>query len=184
MQRVLLLDDEPHVIAALKRVLRSGFGAGLRVETTTDPEEALALLRDAPFDLVISDFRMPLMSGTEFLQLVRSLQPEAVRIILSASTDGQTLMQAVNDAEVFRYLAKPWVEADLLGQVRQALERAAQIRHERELADATRVQFGAVSAADLERRRLEALEPGITHVEWGPDGEVLMPIAGKRNSGP
>lgn len=175
MQRVLLLDDEPHVIAALKRVLRAGFGTALRVEATVDPEEALALLRTMPFDLVISDFRMPLMSGTEFLQLVRSLQPEAVRIILSASTDGQTLMQAVNDAEVFRYLSKPWVEADLLVQVRQALDRAAQMRHERELADATRVQFGTISAADMERRRLEALEPGITHVEWGPNGEVLMP---------
>ncbi|WP_367849247.1 response regulator [Rhodoferax sp. WC2427] len=175
MQRILLLDDEHHVLSAIKRVLRAGFGDSLRVEETTDPERALLRLKEVAFDVVVSDYRMPLMTGTEFLSLVRSIQPYAVRMILSASSDFETVMRAVNDVEVFRYLAKPWSDREFVDHVRQALERSAQTQHERDLADIGRQQFGAMSASEVELRRLEALEPGLTHVEWGPDGEVLGP---------
>ncbi len=175
MPKILLLDDEPHVLSAIKRSLRAGLGAGLRIEETVDPEVALAWLREAPFDVVISDYRMPLMTGVEFLSLVRAIQPLAVRMVLSASSDSEALMRAVNDAEVFRYLLKPWDEKDLAGHVRAALARADQIRREGELADVGRHEFGELSATELERRRLEALEPGLTHVVWGPNGEVLGP---------
>jgi two-component system, probable response regulator PhcQ len=175
MQRILLLDDEPHVLAAIKRSLRAGLGADLRIEETVEPEVALAKLRATAFDVVISDYRMPLMTGVEFLSLVRTIQPMAVRMVLSASSDSENLMRAVNDAEVFRYLLKPWDEKDLLGHVRSALERADHLRHENDLADVGRQEFGQLSATELERRRLEALEPGLTRVTWGPDGEVLGP---------
>lgn len=175
MQRILLLDDEANVLAAIKRTLRAGFGADLRVEDMVDPEAALARLKETAFDVVISDYRMPLMTGVEFLSLVRVIQPNAVRMVLSASSDSENLMRAVNDAEVFRYLLKPWDEKNLLSQVKSALERADQLRHESELADIGRHDFGKLSATELERRRLEALEPGLTRVTWGPDGEVLGP---------
>lgn len=175
MQRILLLDDEHHVLSAIKRVLRSGFGTSVRVEETTEPEVALARLKEVVFDVVVSDYRMPLMTGTEFLSLVRFIQPNAVRMILSASSDFEIVMRAINDVEVFRYIAKPWSEPELIAHVRQALERSAQTQHERDLADVGRQQFGQLSGSELERRRLEALEPGLTHVEWGPDGAVLSP---------
>ncbi|HSV69374.1 MAG TPA: response regulator [Methylibium sp.] len=175
MQKMLLLDDEPHVLAALRRVLRLHLGAALRVESTTDAQLALRRAKDTAFDVVMSDFRMPEMSGIEFLTQVRALQPHGVRMMLSASSDFDTVMRAVNDAGVFRYLSKPWAEDELVSQVTQALALAEQSRTDRELADAMRVQRGDLGAADAERRRLEALEPGITHVEWGPNGEVLMP---------
>lgn len=175
-QRILLLDDEEHVLSALKRMLRVGFGAELRVETTVDPELALAKLKESHFDVVVSDFRMPLMNGSEFLALVRYIQPHAVRMILSASSDFDSLMQVVNDVEIFRYLVKPWVEKDFIDHVRQALERAGQQRYERELADVGRQQFNELSSVEIEKKRLEAIEPGITRVEWGPQGEVLLPI--------
>lgn len=173
MQRVLLLDDEANVLNALTRELRASFGPALKIEATTEPEVALARLKEVAFDVVISDYRMPLLSGTEFLGLVRSIQPFAVRMILSASSEFDTLMRAVNDVEIFRYILKPWVEKDFVQQVQQALDRAEQTRHERELADAGRQQFGELSAEEVERRRLEVLEPGITSVRWGPNGEVL-----------
>ena len=175
MQRILLVDDEGHVLSALKRVLRSGFGTTLAVETTVDPELALSRLKEVPFDVVVSDYRMPLISGTEFLGLVRYIQPQAVRMILSANSDFDTLVRAVNDAEVFRYILKPWTEKDFIEQIRQALDRAAHMRYECELADVGRHQFGNLSAAEVELRRLESIEPGITHVDWGPNGEVLPP---------
>jgi YesN/AraC family two-component response regulator len=182
IQKILLLDDEEHVLSALKRVLRSGFGANLQVETTVDPEVALARFKEVSFDVVISDYRMPLMTGTEFLGLVRSIQPHAVRMILSATSDFETLMHAVNDVEVFRYMVKPWTEKDLIEQVRQALDRAAHLQYERELADVGRYQFGELSEAELEIRRLEAAEPGITRVQWGPNGEVLPPSSDQMDS--
>ena len=175
MQKILLLDDEPNVLMAIKRCLRAGFGPDLRIEETVEPEVALGKLRASAFDVVISDYRMPLMTGVEFLGLVRSIQPRAVRMVLSASSDSENLMRAVNDAEVFRYLLKPWDEKDLLSHVRAALERADQLRHEHELADVGRKEFGQLGEMELERRRLEALEPGLTQVAWGPDGEVLGP---------
>jgi response regulator RpfG family c-di-GMP phosphodiesterase len=99
-------------------------------------------------------------------------------MILSASSEFETLMRAVNDVEIFRYIVKPWVEKEFADHVRQALERAAHTRHERELADAGRHQFGELNAEEVERRRLEVLEPGITRVQWGPGGEVLVPLQG------
>lgn len=175
MPRILLLDDEQHVLSAIKRSLRSGLSPDVRVEDMVDPVMALARLKETSFDVVISDYRMPLMTGVEFLGLVRSIQPAAVRMILSASSDSEALMQAVNNAEVFRYLLKPWDEKDLIGHARTALERFDQLRHESEMADVGRHEFGELSAAELERRRLEMLEPGLTHVVWGAEGEVLGP---------
>ncbi len=175
MQRILLLDDEPNVLSAIKRSLRAKFGAGVHIEETVEPEAALTRLKETAFDVVISDYRMPLMTGVEFLGLVRTIQPAAVRMILSASSDSDALMRAVNDAEVFRYLMKPWGEKDLASHVRAALDRADQLRYERELADVGRHEFGQLSATELERRRLESIEPGLTRVKWGPDGEVMAP---------
>jgi two-component system probable response regulator PhcQ len=175
MQRILLLDDEEHVLSALRRVLRSGFGSTLQVEAVSDPELALARLKEVPFDVVVSDYRMPLMTGSEFLGLVRYIQPHAVRMVLSASSDFDSLMQVVNDVEIFRYLTKPWVEKDVIGHVRQALDRADQQRYERELADVGRNQFGELGSMEVEARRLDAMELRITTVARGLQGEVLEP---------
>lgn len=173
--RLLVLDDEPHVLNALGRVLRRRFGTALRVESTPDAQLALRRVREIGFDVVMSDYRMPQMSGIDFLAEVRRAQPTSVRMMLSASSDFEIIQRAVNDVGVFRYLSKPWNEDDLVAQLQRALAESESSRAERELADAMRVQLGSTSAADAERRRLEALEPGLTHVEWGPNGEVLMP---------
>ena len=176
MTRLLLIDDEPHVAASLQRVLRRALGTAVRIETLSDPHAAVALVRERAFDVVVSDYRMPGMNGIELLKLVRDAQPHAVRMMLSASSEFSTLMDAVNEVEVFRYLPKPWNDDELVAQVRLALERAETSRHDRELADAMRVQVGEASVIDVEMRRLEELEPGITRVDWGPNGEVLMPV--------
>lgn len=175
MKRIMLVDDEPHVLAALRRVLRAHFVTEAVIETFDDPTRALDHLHDHAADVVVSDFRMPQMSGIDFLHRVRELQPHAVRLILSASYDFEIIQKAVNEVEVFRYLAKPWVDAEVVEQICLALERSEHQRQQRELADAMRVQRGDLSATENERRRLEELEPGITQVEWGPNGEIVMP---------
>jgi two-component system probable response regulator PhcQ len=175
MKRILLIDDEEYVLSAIKRLLRASFGSSISIEVFSRPQLALARLKEAHFDLVMSDYRMPEMSGMDVLRSVRALQPSAVRMILSATSDFAIIQQAVNEVEVFRFLAKPWRDAELVQHIRCALAKADELRAEKQLADAMRVQQGDLSASDVELRRLEELEPGITHVEWGPHGEVLMP---------
>lgn len=161
MKRLLIVDDETPVLHALRRLLQRHFRPQqLGVEICADPLHALQRLRETRFDVLISDYRMPRLDGVTLLARARELDPRAVRMMLSAAADFGTVLAAVNRAEVFRYIPKPWSEAQLLADLRAAL-----------VFD----PCAAPSAVELERRRLEAQEPGITQVEWGPNGEVLMP---------
>src|SRR5882724_6652487 len=122
MRRLLLVDDEINVLRALQRALHRHFrGEEMRVEICEDPVQALVRAGEVAFDLVISDYRMPPMSGVEFLKAIRNLQPDAVRLMLSASTDFDAVFNAINDAEVFRYITKPWQDSDLEEVIRLAL---------------------------------------------------------------
>ena len=161
MKRLLIVDDEAPVLHALRRLLQRHFEPPqLGVELCADPLHALRRLQQAHFDVIISDYRMPLMDGVTLLVRARELDPRAVRMMLSAAADLGTVLDAVNRAEVFRYIPKPWHEPQLLADLHAALA-----------FDPCAIP----SPDELERRRLEALEPGITEVEWGPNGEVLMP---------
>jgi two-component system, probable response regulator PhcQ len=161
VKRVLIVDDETPVLHALRRLLQRHFKPQqLGVEVCADPLQALQRLQEAHFDVLISDYRMPLLDGVTLLAHAKELDPRTVRLMLSAAADFGTVLAAVNRAGVFRYITKPWSEAQLLADLRVALEFDP---------------CATPSADELERRRLEALEPGITQVEWGPNGEVLMP---------
>ncbi|MDO9286972.1 MAG: response regulator [Aquabacterium sp.] len=173
MNRVLIVDDEPAVLGALRRGLRLHFGARLQVDLQVDALQALAQARTQPYDLVISDLRMPAMDGLDFLAGFARLQPDCVRMVLTGSAGFDTAQRAINAIGVFRYLTKPWSDEALARQVQAALDQA---RHQRQVAASLQGQVG--TPQERERRRLESLEPGITHVEWGPQGEVLMPGAG------
>lgn len=172
---ILLVDDEPNVLAALHRSLRVPLRDRARIELFSDTELALKRVREHAFDVVVSDFRMPKQDGVSFLLDVQGIQPRAVPMIVSGSADVSTLVRAVNQAQVFRYILKPWNDDELIESVMLALARANAGKEEALLADAMRVQQGRLPAQEAERRRLEAQEPGLTHVDWGPNGEVLMP---------
>jgi DNA-binding NtrC family response regulator len=175
MKRFLLVDDEINVLNALQRILRQRMSdEDLKIETYTDPVAALERIGEASFDLVISDHRMPMMTGVEFLKAVKKIQPDAVRLMLSAYSEFQAVVNAVNEAEVFRYISKPWQAEELEEVIRLALVRRGQLLEDRRLADEMRAKRGELSAQDLEARRLEEEEPGITKVNWGPDGSVHL----------
>jgi two-component system probable response regulator PhcQ len=174
MNHVLIVDDEPHVAAALQRTLRRHFGKRLQVRACTDPLAAVAHAADTPYDLVIADLRMPAMDGLTMLLRLAALQPLAVRMILSASADFQTAQRAVNQAGIFRYLSKPWDDDELVGHIEAALGHAQTLQRQHIAVRAWEKQRVQPSAQELERERLESMEPGITRVNWGPNGEVLM----------
>jgi len=118
---LLLVDDEAGVLAALTRMLRSD---GYRILSASGGEEALELLAVNRVQVIISDQRMPGMSGTEFLNIVKQLYPDTVRIILSGYTDLQVVTESVNQGAVFKFLTKPWDDDALREQVRDAFRRS------------------------------------------------------------
>jgi two-component system probable response regulator PhcQ len=175
MRRLLLVDDEINVLHALQRAIRQcGFDEEIQVEMFTDPNLAIARSKEIAFDVVISDFRMPQMTGVEFLRIYKEIQADCVRMILSASTEFETLMSAVNEAEVFRYITKPWQQADIKELLLLALARRDQLREDLRLFNELRVQLGEMTPQELEAKRLEEQEPGIMQVNWGPDGSVHL----------
>ena len=175
MRRILLLDDEEHVLSALVRSFRQIDRSGeLTVERFTSAKAAVQRMSEAAFDILIADYHMPEMDGVGFLRIAREMQPDAVRMMLSASAEFNTLLGAINDAEAFRFIAKPWTQQELGDAYRMACERRDQIREEHRLADIARVKQGRLSEQDAELRRLEEQEPGITKVRWGKDGSVLL----------
>ncbi|HCE07694.1 MAG TPA: response regulator [Oxalobacteraceae bacterium] len=175
MRRILLVDDEINVLHALQRTLRQSVADDkFQIEIYTDPQQALARSREVAFDIVISDYRMPEMNGVDFLKALKEIQPDTVRLVLSASTEFDTLMDAINQAEVFRYIIKPWQDVELKEIIQLALARRDQALEDLRLFDKLRVQFGEMTPQELEAKRLEADEPGITKVNWGPDGSVPL----------
>lgn len=182
-ERILLVDDEPNILSALQRLLRNGLkdtaGGRYAVESFTDATQALARARECTFALSISDQRMPGMTGVEFLSALRQVQPDCGRIILSGYADLSALIAGINEAEISRFISKPWTDFDLLSAVREVLRIRELMLENQRLADQVRQQNAVLTAQEVELRRLERLEPGITHVKWGSDGSFILEDPGE-----
>ena len=180
MSRILIVDDEELILKALKRVLsltpcRAGEKTyKLTVDVLSSPKLALEKASCTAYDLVISDYRMPVMDGVQFLKALRQIQPDAARMILSGYADLNGLIAAINEAGISRFISKPWNDYELVSAIGQALAlREATLENQR-LADQARLAAGTISPQEIELKRLEAEEPGITHVVWDSDGSVLI----------
>lgn len=172
---LLIVDDEKAVLNALARVVHRHFGTTLEVATTTLPAQALRWAAERPLAVVVSDLRMPAHDGLRLLSGIAALQPHAALLLLTGAADFAVAQRAVNQVGVFRYLTKPWEDEELVAHLRAAL-RHHEAQHARaRQADAWARSHGGLSPQEAERHRLESMEPGITRVEWGPLGEVLMP---------
>ncbi len=119
--RVLCVDDEELILKSLQRVLRP---AGVQVRTAVGGAAGLEMLRQAPVDVVISDMRMPHMSGAEFLEQVAREWPDTVRILLTGFADVDSTIAAINQGGVSAYLTKPWDDERLRAVVLESVERA------------------------------------------------------------
>jgi len=115
MERFLVVDDDVNITEVLTKVLRT---MGFEVVSHTDPREAA---KETGIDLVVTDFMMPHMSGVELLRQLEPNNPGAVRMLITAANDFKVAMQAVNDGQVFRLLAKPWTLADLRTAIEQSV---------------------------------------------------------------
>ncbi|CCH47903.1 HD domain-containing phosphohydrolase [Pseudodesulfovibrio piezophilus] len=132
--RVLLVDDEPNVLSALRRQLRDKY----EIEVEQDPQAALKRLdRSNPFAAVVSDYRMPKMNGIEFLNEVKRLSPETTRVMLTGYADLDNAIRAVNDGNVFRFLTKPCEKETLLQHVNEAVKQYELVTAKRVLLEKT-----------------------------------------------
>ncbi len=180
MTRVLLVDDEESILKSLKRLLRAApCSAGgrqfvLDVEAFASPLEALERAAEMPFDIVLSDYRMPEMDGVEFLKAFKQIQPDASRLILSGYADLNALLRAVNEIGIDRFIGKPWNDYELMSAIAQSLAHRDLMLENRQLANLIRLEMGEKTPEAIEAERLEAMEPGITQVNWGPDGSVML----------
>jgi len=135
MHRVMLVDDEENVLRALVRVLRR---EELEVETYTSAHDALRRLQVIPFDVIVADYRMPEMDGVEFLARAKELQPYTMRLVLSGMADRDALEAAINRAEIYRFVSKPWDDDELRDILAAALHERRRRTEDHLLAERAR----------------------------------------------
>jgi response regulator RpfG family c-di-GMP phosphodiesterase len=143
VERLLVVDDEAPILHALQRTFEA---AGYQVTACADPAEALARLKEKPYQVLSADYMMPGMSGAEFLAQAKMLQPETIRILLTAAHDFSAAVDAINNGEIFRILAKPWNRSELLGTVRQAFDTYALREKNRQLTAIVQSQNAELAA--------------------------------------
>lgn len=154
-ERVLLLvDDEPNILNALTRLLRRD---GYRILTANNAAQAFELLANHPVQVIVSDQRMPEMTGTEFFSKVKRIYPATTRLILSGYTDLKSVTEAINHGAIYKFITKPWDDEDL----RKDIEQAFVNQRSRDIQE--------ILSSERERlRQLFQLAPGFVCILRGP----------------
>ncbi|MDF3936116.1 response regulator [Pseudomonas citronellolis] len=120
LTRILFVDDEERILRSLAMQFRRHYD----VLTETDPRRALERLRSESIQILVSDQRMPQMSGSELLAQAREIAPDCLRILLTGYSDLDAAVEALNNGGIFRYLTKPWDPQEMAFTLRQAAEIA------------------------------------------------------------
>ena len=161
---ILIVDDEPTVTAVLRDALsREPFV----ILSAGCAEEALPILERKEVDVVISDEKMPGMSGTEFLAVVRKKYPDSIRMILTGHASLESAVRAINEGEIYRFFTKPCNVLDVALSVRKALQQRDLRKESQRLLRLQEHQFAMVKS-------LERQYPGITQVNRDAKGEILI----------
>jgi DNA-binding NtrC family response regulator len=118
--RILFVDDEPRILNTMRILFRRSYD----VLTANSGAEALEQMRQHKVDVIVSDQRMPAMTGIEFLRQARDLQPNAMRVLLTGYTDLNSIIGSINEGEIFRFVNKPWLNEELADTVAKAVDAA------------------------------------------------------------
>lgn len=164
---VLFVDDEIHILSALKRVFR---GKKYIIHTAESAKDGLSILEEKHIDLVVSDMRMPEISGAEFLSEIAQRWPNTIRILLTGYSDMDSTISAVNSGQIFRYVSKPWDDAEIKSIVNQGLDMLQLKNEKNELEKLTEQQNAELKQlnASLEEKvksRTNELEQTVSFLE-------------------
>lgn len=150
--RILLVDDEVNVLRALERTF---LDEEYEVLTAPSGSEGLSILQDvSPVQVVVSDYRMPQMNGVDFLREVRRRWPDTVRIVLSGYADTAVVISAINEGEIYKFIAKPWNDDELRIAIINALERYSLNKKNIELTEALSAKIEELKQANAALERL------------------------------
>lgn len=163
---ILIVDDEESILKSITRTL---VDENYCILTAQSGEEALSKLKNHEVHLVISDQRMPGMTGLELLKKVKIDYPKTLTIILTAYGDIETAMEAINDAGVYKFILKPWDEADLRVTIKRALELRQLVTERDSLLQQLKTQEAIF-------KELERKYPGITKVERDKNGTPVLEL--------
>jgi PAS domain S-box-containing protein/diguanylate cyclase (GGDEF)-like protein len=157
---LLLVDDEDNILAALKRTLRRD---GYHIVTACNAAEGLQRLTEHEVDVIISDQRMPGMTGVEFLRRAKDLYPHTVRMVLSGYTELQSIIDAVNEGAIYKFLTKPWDDERLRAHVSEAFQQKGMADENRRLS--LQVESANADLAGLNARLEHLLEQQRQHAD-------------------
>ena len=158
--KILCVDDETANLRLLERLFRDHY----EVHTAASGTDALELLEVHDFAVIISDQRMPGMTGIDFLKRAAEMRRQTVRIMLTGYTDAGTLVEAINSGVVYKYVTKPWINEDLAATVKRALQHYETMKGQRQLQlQNERLQASLTKARDafieVLMQRLDARDP-------------------------
>ncbi|MDB4980334.1 MAG: two component, sigma54 specific, transcriptional regulator, Fis family, partial [Myxococcales bacterium] len=139
---LLVVDDEQDNLDAI----RFNFGKSFQLFLATSGEEALALAKQHDVAVIVTDQRMPRMTGLELLKAAREVRPDAVGVIVTAFTDVDVLIEAINLGRIYRYVTKPWDSKELRGILTHAIERFTLLRENRRLQEQLSSYVGMLSS--------------------------------------
>jgi len=172
MYSLLLVDDEENVLHGLRRTLSKV--DKWQLITESDPLHALDIASTSHIDLFLSDYRMPGMNGVEFLMHSKRFHPDAVRLILSGATDFTGLVNAVNQAEIYRFISKPVQSYDLISTIEQALQFYQLAKENKLLAQQVRDQQQELKKREIALKRFAEEHPVLAQVNWDEDGSIIL----------
>jgi DNA-binding NtrC family response regulator len=121
--KILFVDDEPLILQSLNILFRKDYD----VFTVPDPTKALDIVRKNDITVIVSDQRMPNMTGVELLRQVKEISPETIRILMTGYADLHSIIESINVGEIFRYIGKPW----RIDKLRQTIDFACRVARER-----------------------------------------------------
>jgi len=148
--RILFVDDEHMILKTLKRLFMDSEFETLTAESG---EDAIKILQnDQPVHIVVSDYRMPGMNGVEFLKIVNKNWPETVRMVLSGYADTASVVAAINDGQIFKFIAKPWNDEEFKRIITDAAQKYRNQEHNLEIISAWKL----IEALPLALIRIDA----------------------------
>ncbi len=157
---LLVVDDEPDLVQSVKDLLRFDY----KVLGATRASEGLRIMSAEPVQIVMSDQRMPEMSGVEFLSRLKATHPDTVRLLFTAYADLTAVIDAINEGNVYRYISKPWVPDELRSVLKQALEYHLLMVERKRLLDEVSQKNAQLETANADLRRANDLKRAFIRV--------------------
>ncbi len=172
MHRIMIVDDEENILSSLSRILKRE--NDFEVVAHTDPHAALADANRSEFHLFLSDYRMPSMDGVDFLVNTKKSNPYAMRLIISGAADFTALMDAINQAEIYRFIPKPIQVHELLQTLRQSLHTYDLMEENRQLSTLVKEQQNELKNREYALKQFAEQHPALANVEWEEDGSIII----------